>query len=543
MNNTHPLAQFSAFVDSQPEVPFLHQPIDRKLKVFTWAEVDNEARRMATALLGLGLVKGDKVGILSKNCAHWFISDLAIMMAGLVSVPIYPTAGRDTIQFVIEQSECKAIFVGKLDSLDEADAGIAPDIKRITYPYPTVKGQHQWDELIKAKPLKIINQPKLSDTFSLCYTSGSTGNPKGVVLSYGNVSSAATAYVNLMQVTTQDVTMSYLPLAHITERTLIEVLSYYSGNKIFFVESLDTFIDDVKVAQPTSFLSVPRLWNKFQIEILNNIPDKKLQTLLKIPLIGKLIAKKIRKGLGLGNATMFGSGTAPISPSILQWYDRIGIPISEGWGMTETSGLACSNMPYDAALLGSIGKACECVEMKIGDNQEILIRGPAVFKEYYKRPDATAESFTDGWFHTGDMGTVTQDGVYQIIGRLKEQFKTGKGKYVVPAVIETLLSHSKNIEQVCVMGQGRKQPIAVVVLSQPSSSQSASMTEKLEKVLSRVNAQLESHQKLDHIIVLKEEWTIDNGLLTPTMKVKRNEIENKYSHYLDQELTENIIWE
>ena len=543
MNHTLPLAQFSAIVKEHPDKAYLHQPIDRQLKVFSWAQVDDMARRIAQTLLEMGMVKGDRVGILSKNCAQWFISDLAIMMAGLISVPIYPTANRKTIDYVIQQSECKAVFVGKLDDFEEAEAGIDSSVSRILFPYPTIKGNYQWQNLLETSPLEEINTPNEDDTFTIAYTSGSTGRPKGVVLSYGNLSAAASTTVDLMEVGNQDRLISYLPLAHITERSLIESVSFYSGCEVFFVESLDTFIEDVKAAQPHLFMSVPRLWNKFQIEILNKVPDPKLQKLLKIPLLGKLIARKVRKGLGLNSTRCFGSGTAPISPSTLAWYESLGMPISEGWGMTETSGLSCSNFPYNKNWLGSIGKACDCVEMKIGENKEILIRGPAVFKEYYQRPDATQESFSDGWFHTGDMGSVTANGVYQIIGRVKEQFKTSKGKYVAPAPIENLISRDKDIEQVCVIGNGRKQPIALVVLSQPLSDHPSQLSEKLVKTLFEVNDQLESHQRLDHIIILKEEWTIENGLLTPTMKIKRAEIESKFNEYLEQDLKQKIIWQ
>lgn len=543
MNDKHPLTQFIDMVKTQPNKAYLHQPIDRKLKIFTWSEVDNMARRLANGLLKMGLDEGDRVGILSKNCAEWFISDLAIMMAGLVSVPIYPTANRKTISYVIEQSDCQVVFAGKLDDFVEADAGITSKIPRVTFPYPTIEGQFNWLTLLENEPLKKLKFGALNDTYTLAYTSGSTGHPKGVVLSYGNLAAAASTAVDLMGIRNKDHLMSYLPLAHITERALIESVSFYSGCKVFFVESLETFIDDVKIAQPHLFLSVPRLWNKFQIEILNKISENKLQKLLKIPFIGKLVAKKIRQGLGLNQTRCFGSGTAPISLSTLKWYNQIGMPISEGWGMTETSGLSCSNFPFIESSLGTIGKHCDCVEIKIGDGQEILIRGPAVFKEYYLRPEDTKASFTEGWFHTGDMGSVNSDGVYQIIGRVKEQFKTAKGKYIAPAPIENLLAQNNDIEQVCVYGNGRKQPIALVVLSQTSTGQSKDMFRSLEETLIHVNAQLESHQRLDHIVVLKQEWTVENNLLTPTMKIKRADIETKFNDYLEQDLKDKIIWE
>jgi long-chain acyl-CoA synthetase len=491
----------------------------------------------------MGLSKGDRVGILSKNCAEWFIADLAIMMAGMISVPIYFTANRETIQYIIEESDSKVVFVGKLDGLVEAQEGIAQHIPRIIFPYPSVSGQYSWQALLDNEPLGEIHTADSEDTMTLAYTSGSTGKPKGVVTTYQNIGAAALATAARLKATADDHVMSYLPLAHITERSVIETLSFYIGCSVFFVENLATFIDDVKVAQPNMFGSVPRLWSKFQGEILNKMPDKKLQFLLKIPIINQLVAKKIRTSLGLNNARMFLSGTAPISPGILQWYKGIGISISEAWGMTETSGISCVNYPYQTDALGSIGKSVTCVEMKIADSQEILVRGPAVFKQYYKNEQATNESFIDGWFRTGDMGFETIDGNFKIIGRTKEQFKTAKGKYVAPVPIESLLGHNPDIEQVCVFGQGRKQPIALVVMNSQNKQSNASITQSLLSTLQETNSKLESHQVLDHLIILKDSWTVENNLLTPTLKIKRTEIEASFQHYLTEPLLEKIIWE
>ncbi len=543
MTDLLPLAQFCANVQQKPDANYLHQPVDGELKSFTWSEVDQQARSIASALLKLDVATGDRIGILSKNCAEWFIADLAIMMAGLISVPIYHTANRDTISYILEDSDCKAVFVGKLDGMQEAEAALSDTIPRIIFPYPSLSGQYAWQDLLSNPPLEEIHQADEQDMMSIVYTSGSTGNPKGVVLEQQNFRAAASSAVSLLDVTSEQRLMSYLPLAHITERALIEALSFYAGCQIFFVESLESFITDVKRCDPNSFISVPRLWNKFQSEILTKIPDKKLQILLKIPFLGKMVAKKIRAGLGLSSTTLFGSGTAPISPSVLRWYERIGVPISEGWGMTETTGLSCSNQPFNSQSVGTIGRPLDCVEMKIGENSEIMIRGEAVFKEYYKNPVATAKSFTDGWFHTGDMGEVTSDGDYKIIGRVKEQFKSAKGKYVAPAPIENYLGRNNDIEQVCVMGEGRKQPIALVVLGQQSVRGSSELNNSLSKTLHIVNKKLEKHQKIDHIIVLKEEWSVENNLLTPTLKIKRSDIERKFKHFLEMDIETPIHWE
>lgn len=544
MKYTLPLKQLAANVAAHPDKPYLHQPIDRQWHTLTWAEVDNQARIIATALLTQGFSPGDRIAILAKNSAEWFITDFAIMMAGMISVPIYATAGVDTIQHIMDHSGARAVFVGKLDDTQAAAQAFDDSVLIITYPYPTIRGQVQFTQWLEEyEPLQDVHQPQPEDTFTLVYTSGSTGQPKGVVLSYQNVASSSYEAAHIQPRTDQERCMSYLPLAHITERCVVELVTLYISMEIFFVESLDTFIEDVRHAQPTIFISVPRLWTKFQAQILAKIPDKKLQTLLKVPLVGRYVARKIRHELGFDKVRMYGSGSAPISPSTLEWFSRLGINISEGWGMTETSGLSCGNNPFDRSRLGTIGAPVPCVQMKLSDEGEVLIRGDAVFKEYYKNPEATAEAFTDGWFHTGDRARLDNNGTWSIIGRVKEQFKTAKGKYVAPVPIESLLSRNSDIEQVCVLGSGRKQPLAIAVLSEQAKGLSESTRKQLQSTLETVNAELESHQRLDHIIISSDPWTIENDLLTPTLKIKRDKLEQRYSKYLLSSLPQAVIWE
>ncbi len=540
-----PMQQLAENVANHPNKPYLHQPHNQVWRTLTWADVDDQARRIAAALLAQGLEPGDRVGILAKNSAEWFIVDFAIMMAGLVSVPIYSTAGVSTIQHVLSHSEAKAIFVGKLDNTAAAQEALPDDLLTITFPYPTIEGAKATynDWLENYAPLSDVNQPDGEDTVTIVYTSGSTGLPKGVVLTYNNVASSAYCSANLHPRKDDDACMSYLPLAHITERCVVELMTLYAPIEIFFVESLDTFIADVHHAQPTVFISVPRLWTKFQSQILAKMPDEKLQRLLKIPIVGRLVARKIRKGLGLGRAKMFGSGSAPISPGILEWYSRIGINISEGWGMTETAGLSCGNNPFDPTRLGTIGVPQDCVEMKLSDEGEVLIRGEAIFKEYYKNPKATEEAFADGWFRTGDRAKVDEAGSWSIIGRVKEQFKTAKGKYVAPVPIESLLTRNPDIEQICVLGSGRKQPLAIAVLNEQVRERTSDVHERLLNTLNEVNSELESHQRLDHIVVSDEVWSIENDMLTPTLKIKRNKLEERYGDYLLRPLSEPVVWE
>jgi long-chain acyl-CoA synthetase len=540
-----PLQLLADHVARHPAQPYLHQPVDGTWKVFTWDDVDQQARRIASGLLAQGLQPGDRVAILAKNCAEWFILDLAIIMAGLVSVPIYTTASAATIRYVMEHSEARAIFLGKLDGQDAAREGIPEHVLRIALPYPTLESTHHWQQwLHDHEPLREPAAPAPESIFTLVYTSGSTGVPKGVVISHLNMAASADSTRRAVDPRPGDRMMSYLPLAHIAERAVVEHASFGLDTEVFFVESLDTFARDLAYARPSAFLSVPRLWMRFQSQILRRMPDAKLQRLLRIPLVGRLVAYRIRKAMGLDKARLFGSGTAPIAPAVLQWFARLGIEISEGWGMTETAGLSCSNQPYRRDWIGSIGSPRPCVEMKLSAEGEILIRGDAVFREYYRNPEATAAAFSEGWFHTGDLGELRADGAYRIVGRVKEQFKTGKGKYVSPVPIESLLAANPVIEQVCVMGVGRKQPVAFAVLADGSEWGSSELGGELEKLLDQVNAQLESHEALDHLVLCAEPWTIENDLLTPTLKLKRDRIEAKYAAMLEDEIVgDRVVWE
>jgi len=524
--------------------PFLHQPYNQQWKTFTFAQVEHQARCIANGLHEQGFRQGDRIGIISKNCAEWFIADLAIMMAGMISVPIYPTAGQKTISFVIEHSDMKAVFVGKFDSPDAAETAIKDGVLRIAFPYPTISASDDWQQWINKYPaIKETHQADINDCMSIVYTSGTTGDPKGVVISYKNLASAAKCTAELNNTGSEDRCLSYLPLAHITERSVVECVAYYAAPQIYFNESLDTFINDLRHASPTTFISVPRLWSKFQAQVLAELPDKKLNFLLGLPIIGNLVSKKVRSKLGLNSARKFGSGTAPIAIPLLQWFQKIGIDIGEGWGMSETSGLSCGNAPFKSKHVGTIGVPLDCVEMKLSADKEILIRGDAVFKQYYLAPEKTAESFTGEWFHTGDCGEILSDGAFKIVGRVKEQFKTAKGKYVVPVVIEQMLCRNSHIEQICVMGIGLKQPLALVVLGVGNDPRDPALISELTTTLTDVNAELESHQRLDYLFICKEPWTVENDLLTPTLKLKRNEIERFYSTKLPADIPAKVIVE
>ncbi|MCF5847000.1 AMP-binding protein [Aeromonas veronii] len=545
--NKLPLEMLYHWERQCPDRTYLRQTINREYVDFTWGEVADEARRMVTALRHLGLVAGDKVALLSKNCAQWFIADLAMQMGQYVSVPIYPTANVDTIEYVLRHSEAKAIFVGKLDDWKSQEAGVPADLLRIAFPYDTMPASHQWDDLLEAhEPIPDSPVQAPDSLLSLVYTSGSTGKPKGAMLSVERYAWSCEKLVETVSLSQADRGFSYLPLAHITERVYIYGGSLYGGATIAFPESLDTFIEDVKRCRPTVFISVPRLWAMFRIKIHEKLPQKKLELLLKIPLISGLIKRKLQKGLGLDQARVLGCGSAPVSPALLEWYLSIGLKVTEAWGMTENHAYSTINYPFRADKIGTVGKAGIGVTIKISDEGEILCRCEGMMLGYYKDPEHSAEAIdAEGWLHTGDMGKLDKEGYLTITGRMKDVFKTAKGKYVAPVPIEGLLGQEPIIEQLCVIGYGMPQPIALVQLAESAmKGNREEVNARLEAARVRVNDQLESHAKIRGILVVKSPWNIENGVLTPTMKIKRHLLEQKYAQVGDRwPSSQVVVWE
>lgn len=538
-----PIEQLKANLKERPNELWLHQPTQGIWKSYTIADVVDEGSRIANALLNQGVEPGDRVAILAKNSYAWMAADFGIMLAGIIPVPIYSTASSDTIEYVIEHSESKVCFVGKLDDCSAAQASLT-EIPVITFPDANAEyaGAQGWHSILESStPLASFHVPTADDMATIVYTSGSTGKPKGVLLTHGNLAAAATETRNRMVGGDEPHRMmSYLPLAHITERSVVAMTSLYGQVELFFSEGLETFVDELHHCKPTDFISVPRLWAKFQAKVLAQIPDEQLQEMLAGD-GGDAVAAAIREKLGFASCKNYGSGSAPISPALLAWFHRLGVNIAEGWGMTETSGLACSNQPFTVESMGTIGVPLACNEMKISEEGEVLIRGAAIFKEYYKNPAATKEAFIGDWFRTGDKGVQDENGAFSITGRVKEQFKTAKGKYVAPVPIESRLATNSLIEQVCVLGAGRPAPMAIVVLNDQGLTKEEIKT-NLEQTLHDTNEQLESHARLDRIAISATTWDVENDLLTPTMKLKRDKIEAFYRAAIESEANSGVYW-
>ncbi|HIG31864.1 MAG TPA: AMP-dependent synthetase [Flavobacteriales bacterium] len=532
MNYLSPLEMLYKWEQAKPNEIYLSQPIDGVWRNWTWKEVGHEVRKMAAYLQSLNLPVQSKVGILSKNCAHWIMTDLAIMMSGHVSVPLYPNLSADTLGKILIHSETKLLFVGKLDNYADMKPGVPADVNCITFPFYS-EDYSKWDDLTKdVEPMQksIIRDP--NELATIIYTSGTTGDPKGVMHKFYNFSFATTNAVNSLHLE-NEIFFSYLPICHIAERLLVQMGSIYSGSKVCFAESLDTFAANLSEASPTVFLGVPRIWAKFQQGILTKLPQKKLNILLSIPLISTLIKKKIKKGLGLNKARNIFTGAAPTPITLIKWFARLGINIQEAYAMTENT--CYSHVSYnDNINIGSVGQALPLCDVKLSEQNEILIKHDALMDGYYKDEQETNKTIMEGWLHTGDEGSIDENGFLTITGRVKDIFKTSKGKYVAPSPIEMKLSANKNLEQICVVGDGLPQPIVLVVLSERGKAKSKEdLIASLEKTMEVINPKLDSHEKLHNIVVIAEDWTIANNLLTPTMKIKRNAIEKIYkSNYV-----------
>jgi long-chain acyl-CoA synthetase len=541
-----PIEQFITWGRSRPGAVFLRQPFSGDWKTWTYAQADSEVRRIAARLRDFNLPPGSKVAILSKNCAHWIMADLAIMMCGFVSVPIYATLTAPAIRQILEHSETKAVFIGKLDHYGSLSEAIPPGVIKIGISIYGSSEENSWEEWLKSGPYSGCYIWKPQEILTIIYTSGTTGKPKGVMHAVESFYQVVTVAVMELGIPLNPKLFSYLPLSHIAERTGIEMIGLYTGAQFSFAESLDTFSKNLADTQPNIFFAVPRIWSKFREKILEKLPQQKLDRLLSIPLVGALIKKSIRKKLGLSKASHIYTGAAPMSLESLQWFEKLGVIIFQAYGMTEDCLYAHFNR-HGANRLGTVGQRLSGLQVKIAADGEIRLKGPGNLKGYYKEPELTASTFDEaGFLKTGDIGEIDADGFLKLTGRLKDQFKTDKGKYISPTPIEMRLMTNECIEMTCVVGMGIPQPIALIVLSPAGKTKTKEeVIHSLTATLAEVNPILEPFERIEKAVILKSEWTIENGLLTPSLKVKRNEVEKihlpKYPDWYKQSAA--VVWE
>lgn len=536
-----PLQRIYACESAWAAQPLFTQPLRGELTDWTWASAMAEVRRIAAWIGKQNWPPGSRIVIFSKNCAWWLMADWAIWMSGHVSVPLFPASRDASLAALFRHCQPVACFLGMLDHplplQEDAFDGL-------TYvAFPNVAAGHlppeclQWGDLVcdhapvSENPLRPID-----DVATIIYTSGTTGQPKGAMHSFQALSMMGKSMEPAFQAKAGklDRMLSYLPLAHIAERAIIEMNALFMPLHIFFAESQDTFLTDLKRARCTLFFSIPRLFIRFQHGVFEKMPEHKLDRLLRIPILGRIVRRKILRGLGLDRARLVAGGGAATPVEIILWYRKMGVNFVEGYGMTET-GITHVPLP-GRERVGYVGNASPYADTRISPEGEVQIKGQMNMLGYYRNPELTQQAFTqDGYFRTGDHGEIDALGRLRLIGRLKEEFKTAKGKFVVPGHVEELLALSLLFESVAVFGAGMTSPFVLAVLAsavrdecrQPEKR--AVLERELISVLDQVNSRLEHHEQLRFIVLCREPWTPSNGLLTPTLKVRRSALEQKFS--------------
>ncbi|MCU0647186.1 MAG: AMP-binding protein [Gemmatimonadaceae bacterium] len=533
------------FARTTPDRTWLFQPVgDGVVEEYSWSRALDEARRLAAWLRTLDLPPGSAIAMLAKNSAHFPIFELAIWMAGHVTVALYPTLTAHSVQQILEHSGAKLCFVGKLDGWSSMKGGIPASLPTFACKLSPADARERfplWEDLV-AHHLPITDDPRPDpDALAvIMYTSGSTGTPKGVMHSHRTMATPPIGYAKEFRLGAHHRLFSYLPLSHTLERTLVMATSMAHGASMYFNQSLETFNADLKKARPTLFFSIPRLWLRFQAAVYEKQPKAKLDRLLRIPIVRGIVGKRVLEQLGLDSVQMAFTTSAPLPADVIAWFESLGLTMIEGFGMTEDFGYSHRSTPGHTKA-GWVGEPAPGVTSRIGDNGELQVKTPTAMLGYFNAPELDAEAFTtDRYLRTGDRGEFDAMGRLRLTGRVKELFKTSKGKYVAPAPIENALNGSGLVEQSCVMGEGQGQPFAVVMLNAVARAETrsaegrAALVARLRKVRDTVNAALDPHERLQLLAVAREEWTIGAGLLTPTMKIKRAAIEARYRAFMDR---------
>ena len=555
-------------------------------KSYSTKEFIEAVDQTSRALLELGVKHGDKVALIShNNRCEWNIMDHALLQIGAVDVPIYPTMTEADYEYIFNHSESIYCFVSNDELYDKVSAVLdkCEHMKKV-FTFEHYDGKNHWLEVLalgadqtrQAEVEKARDAVKPEDLATIIYTSGTTGLPKGVMLSHKNVVSnviAATPRIPGL-VKGEAKTLSFLPVCHSFER-FIQYLYMYNGASIYFAESIETIKADLNYCQPTIFTAVPRLLEKFFDGIVaNGTSAGGLKTKIfewavslalqwepehanggfyhwKLGIADKLVFSKVRAALGMTEIKAVASGSAALQPRLARFFNGIGVPILEGYGLTETSPVISVNTTAQPGMLriGAVGKVIDGVEVKIAEDGEILAKGPNIMMGYYKQPELTAEVMTGDWFHTGDIGVI-EDGFIRITDRKKEMFKTSGGKYVAPQLIENELKASHLIEQSMVIGSGRKFPSAICILNEPGvkewcsrhdikfttieeMAQNQQVRDRVWKDVERANAGFGKWEQVKKIIIDTDEFTVNNGCLTPTFKVKRKPILAKYEEQIE----------
>lgn len=518
------------WASEQPDAPWLVEHWSSHQASISWAEGASQVK-LATAAMAdeLGQSAGRRVGLLSANCAHWMLADMATMLSGNVLVPLFTTMNAETVKYIADFVDLEMLFLGAADNWEEVRDCFKPGITVVRLPgAPALEGGISWDEFVgRGHAGQVVEVADDRALATIVFTSGTTGLPKGVMHSLYTLRQASLGTGNETGTEQGWRFFSYLPLAHMAERVVVEFNALVFGGSVFFNRDQGTFLDDLRHARPQWMLGVPRIWEKLQQAVYAYVLSP--ADLEKARENGELEAAqlKVKEFLGLVEAEFILTSTAPTPAPLKAWYEAIGIELHDGYGQSEILPVTINRKGQRKA--GSIGQAADGVEIRIAEDGEIMCRAPGTASGYYNAPDKTAETFTlDGWVHTGDRGYVDDEGHLFITGRVKEIFKTAKGKYVAPAPIEGRFLDTPLAAQVCLTGMGLAQTVMVLV---PSESAAKLKKADLHQVLldhtASLNQGLEKHERIGALILSPTPWAMENGFLTHTLKLKRDQIEER----------------
>ena len=525
--------QLAHWAQECPERVWLRDLSEAGETPYSWSEAQNQVLAAAAAL-EKKLGSGQSMALLSKNRAHWVLADLAIIASGNISVPLFTTHTATTAEYILGFTETKVLFLGETSNWDAVKAVLPKDVLIITLPGVSCDIDHiTWDSLIKAglgdHP---AHKASASDLISLVFTSGTTGMPKGVIQTHDSNLIPVRRGTEAFASREDSRFFSYLPLSHIAERQIVEYGSMVACGEIWFNESLETLLRDLPACKPNIFFGPPRVWEQLQQAVLGKVGGQEaLDTLLEQDAEG--ISTMVLGGLGLTEVDYCLTAAAPTPPALIHWWEKLGLKLCEGFGQTEAMSLIVTKV--DDRRIGSIGKPISGVEVKISDIGELLIRAEGCTPGYYQQPEKTAELWQNGWLHTGDKAYVDDDGFIFITGRVKDYFKTIQGKFVAPPPIEGLFANNSHAEQQCLLGRGFSKTVMVTVLSEAAKGLDRQVVEaSVLDTIASINTEVEKHARIGAVIISGEHWTIENEILTPTLKIRRERVEAVFAEKAEQ---------
>ena len=541
-----PLEQFYHWEKETPYKTYLRQPYKGRWKDLMWIEVSKQVRSIASFLMLQDLPPASNIAICSKNSAYWVMADLAIWLSGHISVPFFPNLDPLSLESLLKHSEIQMIFIERGQDWEKIKDVFPKKLKKVFLPPHNDKMDLSWEKICSEfRPFNQNIKREGHEIATIIYTSGTTGQPKGVMHTFDSFSYAAKNVLEIINLEGEQHFFSYLPLAHVAERALIEIGSLYINASISFLENKATFPENLRKVQPTIFLAVPFIWESIQTKILQKLPQNRLSFILKIPILNNFIKKRLKKKIGFSRVQFAITGAAPINKELLEWYEILGISIIECYGMTENLTYSHGNLE-SPKYFGTVGKPYPEVEVQLASDGEILVKSPCNFKGYFKDPERTLKDLQGSFFKTGDLGETDEQGRLKILGRKKDIFKTTKGKFISPKNIESFYQESPLVKQVCVVGSGLPGPLALVVLENMEIGFPSEVIKKdLFGLKESINKNLQNHEKIEKVIIVKNEWTDENGLLTPTLKLKRTPIENKFKKFFEKWLEDekDVIFE